>query len=180
MYARIASFAGDMTQVDDLVARIRERMGGGATVPGLTRFLMLLDREGGTSLGITFFESEEAIQAAEPAFERMASETPEAERGRRTSLEVYEVELDEVADGARAARVSSLEGASGEAIDEGVRFVKEQIAPERGTSPAGGESSSSPIARTAGRRRSRSGTGPSRFVRATSAPTSSARRRRRR
>lgn len=130
MYARIASFAGDMTHVDDLIARIRERMSAGATVPGVSRFLMLLDREGGTSLGITFFESEEAIQAAEPAFERMASEIPEAERGRRTALEIYEVELDEVADGARAARVSKLEGAPGGSIEDGIRFVKEQIAPE--------------------------------------------------
>jgi heme-degrading monooxygenase HmoA len=130
MYARVASFAGDMSHVDDLIQRVRERMSQGGTVPGAKRFLMLLDREQGTSLGITFFESEEAIRAAEPAFERMAAEIPEAERGRRTALEVYEVELDDVADGARAARVSTLEGAPGEAIDEGVRFVSEQIAPE--------------------------------------------------
>jgi hypothetical protein len=129
MYARVASFEGDMSQVDDLVGTIRERMSSGASLPGATRFLMLLDRENGTSLGITLFESEEAIRVAEPTFERMAQEIPEVMRGRRTSLEIYEVAIDDVAGGARAARVSTLEGAT-ERIDEGIRFVKEQIAPE--------------------------------------------------
>lgn len=129
MHARVAAFAGDMSKIDDLIGTIRERMSAGEDIPGAKRFLMLIDREGGTSLGITFFDSEEAIRAAEPIFERMGDEVPEELRGRRTSVEAYEVAIDDIADGAHAARVSSLEGSPG-GIDEGIAFINEQIRPE--------------------------------------------------
>jgi len=129
MYARIAAFAGDMSRIDDVIGTIRERMSAGEAIPGAKRFLMLIDREGGKSLGITFFDSEDAISAAEPMFERMADEIPEEQRGRRTSVEIYEAAIDDIADGARAARVSSLEGLPG-GIDTGIAFIKEQIIPE--------------------------------------------------
>lgn len=129
MHARVAAFAGDMSKIDDLIGTIRERMSAGEDIPGAKRFLMLIDREGGTSLGITFFDSEEAIRAAEPIFERMGDEVPEELRGRRTSVETYEVAIDDIADGAHAARVSSLEGSPG-GIDEGIAFINEQIRPE--------------------------------------------------
>jgi hypothetical protein len=129
MHARVAAFEGDTSRIDDLIGTIRERMRSGGEIPGAKRFLMLIDRGGGTSLGITFFESEEAIRAAEPIFERMGDEVPEELRGRRTSVETYEVAIDDIADGARAARLSSLEGSPG-GIDQGVAFIKETILPE--------------------------------------------------
>jgi hypothetical protein len=129
MHARIAAFEGDMSRVDDLVATIRERMRSGEDIPGATRFLMLLDRSGGTSLGITFFESEDAIRAAEPIFERMGGDIPEEQRGRRTSVEIYEVAIDDIADGARAGRMTTLEGSPG-GIDEGIAFIKDEVLPE--------------------------------------------------
>jgi len=129
MHARVAAFEGDMSKIDDLIGTIRERMSAGEDIPGAKRFLMLIDRDGGTSLGITFFDSEEKIRAAEPIFERMGDEVPEELRGRRTSVETYEVAIDDISDGAHAARVSSLEGSPG-GIDEGIAFINEQIRPE--------------------------------------------------
>jgi hypothetical protein len=132
MYARVAAFANpDMSLVDELIATVRERASSRRDLPDAKRFLMLVDREHSTSLGITFFDSEEAIRRAEPTFERMGDEIPEEKRGRRTSVEIYEVVLEDVAEGAKAARVSSLEG-SPEGIDAGIRFIKEQILPEAG------------------------------------------------
>lgn len=129
MHARVAAFEGDTSRIDDLIGTIRERMSSGDDIPGAKRFLMLIDRGSGTSLGITFFESEEAIRAAAPIFERMGDEVPEELRGRRTSVEIYEVAIDDIADSARAARVSSLEGSPG-GIDEGIAFIKDTILPE--------------------------------------------------
>ncbi|MBA3432580.1 MAG: hypothetical protein H0U08_00635 [Actinobacteria bacterium] len=128
MYARVAAFEGDMSQIDGLITTIQDRIRSGEELPGAKRFLMLIDREAGTSLGITFFEDEEAIQAAEATFERMGDEIPEGLRGRRTSVETYEVAIDDIADDARAARVSSLEGSPG-GIEKGISFIKEQIIP---------------------------------------------------
>ena len=130
MYARVAAFQNrDMGQIDGLITTIQDRIRAGEELPGAKRLLMLIDREAGTSLGITFFENEEAIRAAEPTFERMGDEIPEDVRGRRTSVEIYEVAIDDIADGARAARVSSLEGSQG-GIDDGIAFIREQIIPE--------------------------------------------------
>lgn len=132
MYARVAAFENrDTSRIDEMIATVTERSEAGQDLPGLKRVLMLVDRDAGTALGITFFESEEAIRRAEPSFERMGDETPEELRGRRTSVETYEALIDEVAEGARAARVSSLEGSS-DRIDDGVRFLTEQIIPAAG------------------------------------------------
>jgi hypothetical protein len=129
MHARVAAFEGDTSRIDDLIGTIRERMSSGEEIPGAKRFLMLVDRGGGTSLGITFFDSEESIRTAEPIFEKLGDEVPEELRGRRTSVETYEVVIDDIADGARAARVSSLEGSPG-GIEDGISFIKEKIIPE--------------------------------------------------
>lgn len=132
MYARVAAFENrDMSLVDDLIGVVRERARSGRELSEVRRFLMLVDRQSGASLGISFFDNEEAIRRAEPVFEKMGDEIPEKMRGRRTSVGVYEVAIEEVAEGARAARVSSLEGAP-DRVDEGIRFIKEQILPEAG------------------------------------------------
>jgi hypothetical protein len=43
---------------------------------------------------ISFFDSEEAATAAEPRFEQMGDEIPESVRGKRISLESFEVAFD--------------------------------------------------------------------------------------
>ena len=129
MHARVAAFEGDIGRIDDLIGMIRERMSAGEEIPGAKKFLMLIDRGSGSSLGITFFDSEDAIRAAEPTFEKMGDEVPEELRGKRTSVGIYEVAIDDIADGARAGRMSSLEG-SPDAIDKGISFIKETIIPE--------------------------------------------------
>ena len=132
MYARVAAFENrDMSRIDEVIETVQERARSGRELPELRRLLMLVERRTGTALGLSFFESEEAIARAEPEFERMGDEIPEELRGRRTSVDVYEVAIEEVAEGARAARVSSLAGPP-EGIDEGIRFIKEQILPEAG------------------------------------------------
>src|SRR2546423_7324601 len=110
MYARVASFEGrDASLTDELVKRVRDQ--GPVSVPHAKGFLGLFDRDGGTALGITFFDSEEAIRNSQQAFEEMAQQFPEEMRGRRKSVETYEVTVfDGDVERAGAARVSTLEG----------------------------------------------------------------------
>jgi hypothetical protein len=134
MHARVAAFENprfdDRSLVDDLSKRARESAPQWQdAMPSALGHLMLVDRDNKRSLGITFFPGESEIREAAPVFERMGDEIPEEQRGRRTSVEVYEVVIDDVADGARAARLSSLEG-SPDGIDKGIAFIKEQIQPE--------------------------------------------------
>ena len=94
MYARIASFEGGDN------ARLRqlneERMASGTmNLPdGLQRAMVLNDDASGKRLFITFFESREAVDAAEQRFESMGDEIPEDVRGRRVGVDVYEVVWD--------------------------------------------------------------------------------------
>src|SRR5438309_11145809 len=129
MYARVASFEGrDPSLTDALIERVRDQ--GPASVPDAKGLLGLFDRERGTSLGITFFDSEEAIRNSEQAFEDMAQNFSTEMRGRRTSVDVYEVTIfDGDTERAHAARVSSLEG-SPDSIDESVGKVQAETLPK--------------------------------------------------
>ncbi len=90
MYARVASFEGrDSSLTDQLIERVRDV--GPSSVPDAKGFLGLFDRERGTSLGITFFDSKEAIRNSEQAFEDMAKNFPTEMRGRRASVDIHEV-----------------------------------------------------------------------------------------
>jgi hypothetical protein len=91
MYARVASFEGGNTE------RLRElneeaMSSGTMDMPeGLSRAMVLSNDAGDRRLFITFFDSRQALDAAEARFDSMGDEIPEDVRGRRTSVEAYEV-----------------------------------------------------------------------------------------
>jgi hypothetical protein len=104
MYARVALFEDhDPEQLDELVRRLEERSQNPEQLPEAKAFLALVDRESGKSVGITFFESEEAMEASERALEQFPSRYPDSLKGRRVSVGRYEVG---VAD--RAGAISAL------------------------------------------------------------------------
>ncbi len=94
MYVRIARFeGGDLAEPDHAVGRVREQMQG-ERPPGLEgakRILMLIDRENGRGLGVTFFDTEEDLRRGDEALNAM---TPQGS-ARRTSVEMYEVAIDQ-------------------------------------------------------------------------------------
>ena len=95
MYVRVATFeGGDEERLQELN---RERMRAGTMnpPPGASRALVLGGNPGGRRLFLTFFDSREAIAAAEERFEQMGDEISEEVRGRRLSVDVYEVVFDE-------------------------------------------------------------------------------------
>jgi hypothetical protein len=93
MYARIAFFdQHDPAQIDELIRRLDERSRRHAEVlPESKAFLALVDREAGKSIGITFFETFEAMEASEQALASFPEAYPDSLKGRRVGLEVYEV-----------------------------------------------------------------------------------------
>jgi hypothetical protein len=95
MWARVASFEGG--NQEELRRMNEERMSSGQMNPpeGITRVLLLADAEGNRRLFISFFDSREAIEAAEERFESMGDEVPEDVRGHRTGVDYYEVAFDQ-------------------------------------------------------------------------------------
>jgi hypothetical protein len=94
VYARIATFEGDPAKVDDAISMVRGQVESGETPPGLegAKMLMLINRETGKGIGVTLFESEEAMQRGDEALNAMNPGGTE----RRTSVEFYEVPVQTV------------------------------------------------------------------------------------
>ena len=93
MYARIAFFEDhEPAQIDELLRRLEERSRHHAEVlPESKAFLAFVDREAGKSIGITFFDTREAMEASEGALASFPRTYAESLKGRRVALEVYEV-----------------------------------------------------------------------------------------
>jgi hypothetical protein len=94
MHARVATFESDAAKVDDAIEMVRGEVQSGDTPAGLegARMLMLVNRETGRGLGITLFESEEAMRRGDEALNAMNPGATE----RRTSVEFYEVPVQTV------------------------------------------------------------------------------------
>jgi hypothetical protein len=93
MYARIATFESDPSTVDDAIRMVREEVDGD-TPEGLegAKMLMLVNRESGKGLGITLFDSEDAMRRGDEALNAMSPGGTE----RRTSVEFFEVPVETV------------------------------------------------------------------------------------
>jgi len=88
MYARIASFeGGDMERMREM----NESSGEMDMPAGMKGGMVLGDKGTGRSMFVAYFDSAEQIDAAKEKFEQMGDEIPEDVRGRRTSVDVYEV-----------------------------------------------------------------------------------------
>jgi hypothetical protein len=94
MYARVATFESDPSSVDDAIQMVQSQVESGDTPAGLegAKMLMLVDRKTGKGLGVTLFESEEAMRRGDEALNAMNPGGTE----RRTSVEFFEVPVQTV------------------------------------------------------------------------------------
>jgi hypothetical protein len=94
VYARVATFESDPANVDDAIEMVRGEVESGETPEGLAgaKMLMLVDRKTGKGLGVTLFDSEEAMRRGDEALNAMSPGGSE----RRVSVEFYEVPVQTV------------------------------------------------------------------------------------
>ena len=94
MYARIATFESDPSKIDEAIELVRGEVESGETPEGLegAKMMMLVNRETGKGLGVTIFESEDAMRRGDEALNAMSTGATE----RRTSVEFYEVPVQTV------------------------------------------------------------------------------------
>jgi hypothetical protein len=93
MYARVDTFESDPARIDEAIEMIRSEVAG-ETPAGLegAKMLMLINRETGKGLGVTLFESEDALRRGDEALNAMNPGSSE----RRTSVEFFEVPVHTV------------------------------------------------------------------------------------
>jgi len=129
MWVRVATFEGGDT--DKLNALVREQMSSGQMAPpdGMSSVVILDDKEAKKRKFLAFFDSRDALEAAEAGFDQQGDTIPEEIRGNRTSVHQYEVVVhDGDIEAAKAARVSLLEG-SPDSIDAGLDKTRAETLP---------------------------------------------------
>ncbi len=99
MYVRIARFEGGDRDWDDFAADVGETIrSGGRGTPfervgdAAKRMLLLVDRESNRGANLILCETEDDLRRVDAALNEM---TPAAGRGARSSVEMYEVLLDQ-------------------------------------------------------------------------------------
>jgi hypothetical protein len=94
MYARVATFQGDPANVDMAISQVRGEVESGNVPSGLegAKMLMLVNRETGKGIGVTLFESEDAMRRGDEALNAMNPGAGE----QRTSVEFFEVPVQTV------------------------------------------------------------------------------------
>ena len=87
----MATFEGDPANVDEAIKMVRGEVESGNPPPGLegAKMLMLVNRESGKGLGVTLFDSEEAMRRGDEALNAMNPGAGE----RRIAVEFYEVPI---------------------------------------------------------------------------------------
>jgi heme-degrading monooxygenase HmoA len=96
MYARVTTIQGAPDKVDDVARQTQEQ-----TLPqlrqmeGFERFVALGDRQSGKMLGVSFWESEEALRANDEAISSVRSAAAETADGTMASVEECEVLVNE-------------------------------------------------------------------------------------
>lgn len=90
MWARVARFDGDPADVEARLERLRSALDAGTFASELAdaKLLMLVDRESGGMLGLTLFESEDAMRKADSVMNAGPGNA-----GSRSAVEFYEVPL---------------------------------------------------------------------------------------
>ncbi len=99
MYVRIARFESGDRDWDEFAVGVRDtiRSGGHGTpfetvTDAVRRIMLLVDRESGTGANVILCETEDDMRRTDAAFNEI---TPAGGRGARTSVEIYEVLMDE-------------------------------------------------------------------------------------
>ena len=94
MYARVATFESDPANIDQAIEMVRSEVESEETPAGLegAKMLMLINRETGRSVGVTLFDSEDAMRRGDEALNAMSPGDTES----RQSVEFFEVPVQTV------------------------------------------------------------------------------------
>ena len=94
MFARLTRITADPTRVDEFEPIVREQVLPAAQqMAGFQGMYAMVDRQSGTALSFTLWESEEAMQASEEAANRLRSDSAARGGADIAAVERYEVIL---------------------------------------------------------------------------------------
>ena len=96
MHARVSTFSGDASGIDQVTAQARDVVLPAAReLAGFKGLVAMGDRTTGKVVAITFWESEQAMRDSEEAANRMRSDAARAGGEEIVGVERFEVVIDE-------------------------------------------------------------------------------------
>jgi heme-degrading monooxygenase HmoA len=131
MFVRRTRVEGSPEKLDQTIENYRQQL-----LPelkqqaGFRGTVLLGNRSTGAGLSVTLWESEEAERASRPTGDRLRAQALQNSGGRLRDVESYEEVLREPSGAPQGAfmRVSSVQAAP-DKLEEGIRFVREQVVP---------------------------------------------------
>ena len=95
MHARQTTVQADPSNVDSAIQRVRDDvMPALQASDGFKGFTLLVDREAGTLVGTSYFESREALDASEEAVRGPREETARTAGAADVDVRLFEVAID--------------------------------------------------------------------------------------
>lgn len=96
MHARATTIQGESDRIDDLVGQVESQvLSILRDQDGFKGFTLLVDRSSGKCVGLSYWETEDAMEASEQAVERAREQAAEASGGSGgPTVEVFEVAID--------------------------------------------------------------------------------------
>jgi heme-degrading monooxygenase HmoA len=117
MHARMSIFEGPPDMIDESLRQAREVILPQAKQEeGFKGIIALTDRQSGKMVGVTFWESEEAMHATEEGANRLREESAEAGGGTVVGVERYEVGLFEVPSAGPVSGVTDTVGGATDTV----------------------------------------------------------------
>jgi heme-degrading monooxygenase HmoA len=96
MFARLSTLQGSPESIEAGIAAVRDQVFPGAKeLDGFRGMIALSDRSTGKMIGITLWDTEEAMRASEQAAEGMRQVSADAGAAQIASVERFEVVFDE-------------------------------------------------------------------------------------
>jgi heme-degrading monooxygenase HmoA len=97
VHARVSIFEGSPDQIDAMLRQVQEQVVPQARqMDGFRGMIALGERQSGKTMGITFWESEEAMRASEEAANQLREESAEASGEQIAGVERYWVGYFEI------------------------------------------------------------------------------------
>ena len=146
MYARVTTIQGAPAKIDDAKGHIQEQaLPQLQKMDGFKGFLALGDRNSGKVVGVAFWESEEALRATDEAVSSVRSGAAEAAEGTVSSVEEYEVFVNEAPSAGPLGAVTGTVGGVTDTVGgatQPVSGVTETVSGTTGKLLGGGEKKS--------------------------------------
>jgi heme-degrading monooxygenase HmoA len=96
MFARATTLQGSADNVETGVQQYREALSRFRQIPGNQGALLLIDRRAGKGIGVTLWESEQAMTDSREQADQLRQQAAEQAGGRIESVEEYEVAVWDV------------------------------------------------------------------------------------